>query len=149
MSKSIEERAKYFAIEKAGCGSCPLDYTCPRNNAEGIGCDKYNRFRRLYLIGATDQKAIDDEEYRKEREKQWIVVSEHTMPRCYRIDDEKRSKQLLFKTRDGRTHFGIYSYYPTGEWCCEDGSLDEDIPASSGEVTHWHPLPDDKAEFEE
>ena len=146
MSKSMTERAEDFIEAKRRIDPvalCLPDVECMSTKAIE------DFWRRVYIKIATEQKTIDDEEYRKEREKQWILVSEHTMPRCYRIDDEKRSKQLLFKTRDGRTHFGIYSYYPTGEWCCDDGSLDEDIPASSGEVTHWHPLPDDKVEFEE
>lgn len=77
----------------------------------------------------------------------WIPVTEDTMPQGYRFDDEKRSERLLFMTKDEQIHIGVYSYYPIGEWCCEDASLD--IPCSSGEVTHWQPLPGKKVFFEE
>lgn len=64
MSKNIEERAKEFASNNCRCSMCIIE--CPHNNMDGIGCDRYNIYRRIYLKVANEQKAIDDEEYRKD-----------------------------------------------------------------------------------
>lgn len=66
MSKTVEERAKEFASNKCRCSTCILEDGCPRNDKDGIGCDRYNKYCRIYIESATEQKSIDDEEYRKD-----------------------------------------------------------------------------------
>lgn len=136
--KNIFENAKFGDMFKTRNGRRALFCTASRGVlcfVEDCGLIPYHPNGISYGASSADivGRLIDDHG--------WIPVTEDTMPECLRIDDEKRSKQLLFLTRDKQIHYGIYSYYPIGEWCSEDGSLDEDIPCSSGEVTHWMPLP--------
>lgn len=64
--KSIEERATAYACAKCECGTCPLK--CDQSSLKTMDgtCDLYNKYRRLYIEIATEQKTIDDEEYRKD-----------------------------------------------------------------------------------
>lgn len=68
----------------------------------------------------------------------WIPVTEHTMPLF--IEGRRDTDSVLFVTQSGDIHLGFYDHYTgVGFWECNDCSLHYTL--SSGEVTHWRPLP--------